>query len=186
MASSAGSNFANTRFDVTGNVNSGSAVAHLVDSSDYTTILVANFSADRNLGIGLTASKLNINGAGFLPRLGTLVDPEYANGGGITVQSMAVADDATYAFPRSTYMENGASLRVLTSSAGGATNFLFLHGDSLITSISAASAVVFANTSNPNTDTKVNVWIDTAASPPAINIKNRLGDSYVFTLITLG
>lgn len=186
MASGASCNFATTRFNVCGNVNSGSVVAHLVDNSDYTTILAANFSADRNLGIGLTPSKFNINGASFLPRLGTLVDPEYSSGGGITVQSMAVADDATYAFPRSTYMANGASLRVLTSSAGGATNFLFLHGDSLITSISAASAVVFANTSNPNTDTKVNVWIDTAASPPAINIKNRLGDSYVFTLITLG
>jgi hypothetical protein len=157
-----------------------------VDSSDYTTILAANFSAERNVGIGLTASKTNLNGGAFLARLPTLVDPEYANGGGITVQSMAVADGATYAFPRSTYMSNGASLRMLTSSFGGATNFLFLHGDSTITSVSAGSRIAFADTANPNTATKLNVWIDTAASPPAINIKNLTGDSYVFTLITLG
>ncbi len=187
LASNASGRFDINKFEVSGNVNSTApAVAHLVSNSNFTTILTADFNADRNQNIGLTASLVNSNGAGFLPRVGTIVDPNSANGGGITVQSALLADDATYAFPRSTYVANGASLRVLTSSFGGTTNFLFFHGTSTVTSVSAGTDIASANTSNPNTDTKLNVWIDTAASPPAINIKNRLGDSYVFTLITLG
>lgn len=187
LASNASGRFDINKFEVSGNVNAtATAVPHLVSTSDYSGILRADFNAYRNQNIGLTASQLNGSGNGFLPRFGTIVDPNSQSGGGVTVQSAIVADDATYAFPRSTYMANGASLRMLTSSCGGVSNFLFLHGDSTITSVSAGSNVAFANTSNPNTDTRVNVWIDTAASPPAINIKNRLGDSYVFTLITLG
>jgi hypothetical protein len=187
MASGSGSNFANTRFDITGNVNSGSTVAHLVDVSDYTTILVANFSAERNVGIGLTASKLNINGAGFLSRTGTLVDPEYSSGGGMTVQSMAIAQDATYLFPRCTYMKDGASLRLLTSSYGGATNILFLHGDQTLTAVSAVPArITLGSTSDPSPPSgKFGVWIDTTTG--GINVKNKTTEgSFVVTLITLG
>jgi hypothetical protein len=187
LASGSGESFALNKFEVSGNVNAtATAVPHLVSNGDYTTVLRANFNASRNQNIGLTANFVNENQRGFLPRVGTIVDPEYGYGGGISVQSQIVADDATYAFPSSTYMANGSSMRMLVSDYGGTSNFLFLHGNSTITSVSAGSNVVFANTSNPDTDTKLNVWINTAASPPVITIKNRLGQSTVFTLFTLG
>ena len=99
------------------------------------------------------------------------------------MQSQIVENGATYAFPANTYQTDGASMRMLVSSWGGATNFLFLHGDSTITSVSAGSLVAFANTANPNAASKVNVWIQGGAT---INIKNNLGSSRVFTLFTLG
>jgi hypothetical protein len=184
LASNASGRFDINKFEVSGNVNANAtAVPHLVNNTDFVSILRADFNAYQNQNIGLTASQLNGNGNGFLPRFGTLVDPDSQNGGGVTVQSVLLADDETYAFPRCTYVSNGASLRMLTSSFGGTTNFLFLHGDNVITSISAGSNIAFANTANPDTDTDLNVWIQGAAT---INIKNRLGDSRVFTLITLG
>ena len=187
LASSTGCTFALNKFEVSGNVNAtATAVPHLVSTSDYTTVLFANFNASRNQNIGLTANLLNTNEQAFLPRVGTIVDPQYGFGGGISVQSQIVADDATYAFPSNTYFANGSSMRMLVSDYGGTSNFLFLQGNSTITSVSAGSSVAFANTSNPDTDTKLNVWIDTGASPPVITIKNRLGQSTVFTLFTFG
>jgi hypothetical protein len=185
LASNASGRFDINKFEVSGNVNANAtAVPHLVNNTDFVSILRADFNAYQNQNIGLAASQFNNNGNGFLPRFGTLVDPDSQNGGGVTVQSAIIADQATYAFPRSTFMANGASLRMLTSSCGGITNFLFLHGDSLITSVSAGSHVAFANTVNPNTSIRANVWIDPLTL--LINVKNRLGDSYIFTLITLG
>ena len=183
LQSSTTCNFALNKFEVSGNVHStATAVPHLV-ASDFTTVLSANFNASRNQNIGLTANLLNQNEKGFLPRVGTIVDPEYGFGGGISVQSQIVDSEATYAFPRNTYMENGASLRMLTSNWGGGTNFLFLHGDNTITSLHTGAQVVFANAANLDTPSKVNVWINAGAT---INIKNRLGSSRIFTLITFG
>jgi hypothetical protein len=184
LASNASGRFDINKFEVSGNVNATApAVRHLVNNTDFTTILTADFNAYQNQNIGLTASQLNANGNGFLPRFGTLVDPDSQNGGGVTVQSVLLANNETYAFPRCTYVSNGASLRMLTSSLGGTTNFLFMHGSNIITSISAGSNISFASTANPNTPGNLNVWIQGAAT---ININNQLGDSRVFTLITLG
>jgi hypothetical protein len=186
LASSGGESFELNKFEVSGNVNATAiAVPHLVSTSDYLTVLFANFNAYRNQNIGVAANQLNINSRGFMPRIGTLVDPDFGRGGGISVQSVRLVDDETYAFPRNTYLANGSSMRMLTSDFGGSTNFLFLHGDDIITSISAGSNISFANTANPNVDTDLNVWIDSTVSP-VISIKNRLGDTRVFTLFTFG
>jgi hypothetical protein len=179
LASSTGCTFALNKFEVSGNVNAtATAKPHLVSTSDYTTVLTANFNASRNQNIGVTANLLNQNEKAFLPRVGTIVDPAYGYGGGISVQSQIVEDDATYAFPAITYQTNGASMRMLTSSWGGATNFLFLHGDGTLTSVSAGAKISLTT----NVDDLLNVYIDAGL----INIKNRLGSSRVFTLFTLG
>lgn len=186
LASSASSNFEINRLSVNSNTNAGTAVPQFVNTTDYSTIMVSNTSALRNYNIGLAADLAFINNAGqsFLPRIGSIVDPDSSFGGAVSVQSISVASEGSYAFPRRSYFLNGASMRMLTSDIGGTGNFLFLHGSSTITSISAGAAIDFASTANPNTADKINVWIDTSTG--LINIKNRKSFALKFTLFTLG
>jgi len=186
LASSTSSNFEINRLSVNSNTNAGTAVPQFVNTSDYTTIMVSNTSALRNYNIGLAADLAFINNAGqsFLPRIGSIVDPDSSFGGAVSVQSISVASEGSYAFPRRSYFLNGASMRMLTSDIGGTGNFLFLHGSSTITSVSAGAAIDFASTTNPNTADRINVWIDTSTG--LINIKNRKSFALKFTLFTLG
>jgi hypothetical protein len=186
LASSAASNFEKNRLIVNDNTNAGTAVKQFVNTTDYSTIMVSNTSALRNYNIGLEADSAFINNAGqsFLPRIKSIVDPDSSFGGAVSVQSISVAADGSYAFPRRSYFLNGASMRMLTSDIGGTGNFLFLHGSSTITSISAGAAISFANTADPATADRINVWIDTSTG--LINIKNRKSFALKFTLFTLG
>ena len=187
LASSAASNFEKNRLIVNDNTNAGTAVKHFVNTSNFTTIMVSDTSALRNYNIGLAADLASINNAGqsFLPRIGSIVDPDSSFGGAVSVQSISVAaSGGTYAFPRRSYFLNGASMRMLTSDIGGTGNFLFLHGSSTITSISAGAAISFANTADPGTADRINVWIDTSTG--LINITNRKSFALKFTLFTLG
>ena len=187
LASSAASNFEKNRLIVNDNTNAGTAVKQFVNTTDYSTIMVSNTSALRNYNIGLEADLAFINNAGqsFLPRIQSIVDPDSSFGGAVSVQSISVAaSGGTYAFPRRSYFLNGASMRMLTSDIGGTGNFLFLHGSSTITSVSAGAAISFANTADPGTADRINVWIDTSTG--LINITNRKSFALKFTLFTLG
>lgn len=67
------------------------------------------------------------------------------------------------------------------------TLFMFVHGNTVLTSIYRGSNVVGTNTTNPDTDGKVNVWLSTPGfATSTVSVKNRLGGTRVFTLYTFG
>jgi hypothetical protein len=183
MANSSSGTYDKNFIVATGNVNwSGSAVRHLINTSSPTTYYPANIVEFGNVNIGLADSQLRATTTAFVPRIGDVAPIDSSDGGMYSVQAVIVADDAEYSFPQKGYLGTGSSLRFINSSFDGTTNFLFSQGTNTITSISAGTNVSFANTTNPDVDTDLNVWIDSNL----IRIKNRLGSSRTFTLFSMG
>jgi hypothetical protein len=167
----------------TGNVNwTATPVRHLINSSSPTSYYPANIVEFGNVNIGLAERQDRATATAFVPRFGDIAPIDSSDGGMYSVQAVIVADDAEYSFPAKGYLPNGSSLRFISSNVNGTTNFLFSQGTNTITSISAGTNVSFANTTNPDVDTDLNVWIDS----DLIRIKNRLGSSRVFTLFSMG
>jgi hypothetical protein len=167
----------------TGNVNwTATPVRHLINTSSPTSYYPAKIIAFGNVNIGLAERTDKAQATAFVPRFGDVAPSDSSDGGMYSVQAVVVADDAEYSFPAKGYLPNGSSLRFISSNFDGTTNFLFSQGTNTITSISAGTNVSFANTTNPDVDTDLNVWI----ASDLIRIKNRLGSSRVFTLFSMG
>ncbi len=183
MANSSNGTYDKNFIVATGNVNwTATPVRHLINTSSPTSYYPANIVAFSNINIGLAERKNRATDTAFVPRFGDIAPIDSSDGGMYSVQAVIVADDAEYSFPQKGYLGTGSSLRFISSSLNGTTNFLFSHGTNTITSISAGTNVSFANTTNPDVDTDLNVWIDS----DLIRIKNRLGSSRTFTLFSMG
>lgn len=167
----------------TGNVNwTATPVRHLINTSSPTNYYPANIVEFGNINIGLSDSQYRATSTAFVPRLGDIAPIDSSDGGMYSVQAVIVANDAEYSFPQKGYLASGSSLRYISSSYSGTTNFLFSQGTNTITSISAGANVSFANTTNPDVIANLNVWINSNL----IRIKNRLGSSRAFTLFSMG
>lgn len=106
------------------------------------------------------------------------------NHGGLSVQSVSLADDASYAFARRG-VEPTRLLVGISVSYGAGTQGLLSCGDNDIYVIAATTPNDFeASTtgSNPDVDGKVNLWF----TGNKLNVKNRLGSSRIFTISFLG
>ena len=183
MANSSSGTYDKNFIVATGNVNwTATPVRHLINTSSPTSYYPANIVAFSNINIGLAERKNRATDSAFVPRFGDIAPIDSSDGGMYSVQAVIVADDAEYSFPQKGYLVTGSSLRFISSSLNGTTNFLFSHGTNTITSISAGTNVSFANTTNPDVDTDLNVWIDS----DLVRIKNRLGSSRTFTLFSMG
>jgi hypothetical protein len=183
MANSSSGTYDKNFIVATGNVNwTATPVRHLINTSSPTSYYPANIVAFSNINIGLAERKNRATDSAFVPRFGDIAPIDSSDGGMYSVQAVIVADDAEYSFPQKGYLGTGSSLRFISSSLNGTTNFLFSHGTNTITSISAGTNVSFANTTNPDVDTDLNVWIDS----DLVRIKNRLGSSRTFTLFSMG
>jgi len=183
MANASGGTYDKNFIIATGNVNwTATPVRHLINQSSPTAYYPATITAFGNINIGLADQKLRATSSAFVPRIGDIAPLDSADGGMFSVQAVVVADDAEYSFPQKGYLSSGSSLRYISSSFSGVTNFLFTQGSSTITSISAGANVSSANTTNPDVDGNMNVWIDSNL----VRIKNRLGSSRVFTLFSMG
>jgi hypothetical protein len=175
-------------FALHGNRHNSAAVRHLVNVSSPTTYYTANVSAFNNTNINLADDSAGGYPAernrpnAIISRIQPVGDPETNEGGIMSVQSVVVADDATYAFPYRGYVGYG-SVRILTGSTGDNASCVFRHGSSTTTSISAGANVSLGTSSNPDVDGNVNIW---SSSADIISIKNRLGSSRTFTLYTFG
>jgi hypothetical protein len=96
-------------------------------------------------------------------------------------QSVSLADDASYTFAP---MENGLyPVYMITSSYARTANGVFTH-DTYTNAIldltgSTSTNIAYGSGSNPDTDNKLNVWVD---ANYCINIKNRLGSTRSFNL----
>lgn len=104
--------------------------------------------------------------------------------GALSVQSVSIADDASYAFERRGLTPNRALIGI-TVDYDSTTNGVLSCSDNAIYVIAARSPNSFeASTTgtNPDVDNKVNLWF----TGGKLNIKNRLGSSRIFTIWFLG
>jgi hypothetical protein len=168
----------------TGNANGGATVPHMIDVGTPANLFEANIVAIGNINIGNQVSKQRASGTSFVPRLG-IVAPTEENGSQFSIQSVVVANDAEYTFPRRTYSQNGGLRFISVSSFGGECNALFSGAGGTLTSIytNATGAVIAATGAAGTTASKINIGQNGSGD---INVRNKLGASYIVTLFSWG
>jgi hypothetical protein len=105
-------------------------------------------------------------------------------GGAVSVQSTSIADDATYEFAERFYFPSRGLFSVSVT-YDYTTQGLFATGGNAIYSIAAPAGSLFEVSTagtNPDVDGKFNMWY----TGGNLNVKNRLGDSYVVTVTFMG
>lgn len=113
-----------------------------------------------------------------------LADEAGAAGGAASVQSVSLADDASAAFDRRFFTSN-RGLFAVSVNYEYTTQGLFATGSNQIYKIAVPAGDAFAvstSGTNPDTDTKFNMWF----TGGKLNVKNRLGDSVIVTVMFLG
>jgi hypothetical protein len=113
-----------------------------------------------------------------------LADEAGAAGGAASVQSVSLADDATAEFDRR-FFNSSRGLFAVSVNFEYTSQGLFAAGSNQIHKIAAASGDVFSvstSGTNPDVDNKLNLWF----TGGKLNVKNRLGDSYVVTVMFIG
>lgn len=113
-----------------------------------------------------------------------LADPAGRAGGAVSVQSQALANDASFTFDRR-FFNSGRGLIIVSVNFDYTTQGMFAIGSNGVYSIAAHGSNVFsASTTGSNLDTanRLNLWF----TGGALNVKNRLGDSYVVTVVFIG
>jgi hypothetical protein len=106
------------------------------------------------------------------------------NGGAVSVQSAAVADDATKEFDARFY-NTTRGLFVVSVDYDYTTQGVFVTGSNAIYSIAAPAGSLFEVSTagtNPDVDNKFNMWY----TGGKLNVKNRLGGLYVVTVNFIG
>lgn len=138
------------------------------------------------LNQGFTASYANSSSTSKGPLLAgaALADQTGAAGGAASVQSIALADDASYAFDARFY-NTSRGLFIVSVNYDYTTQAVFATGGNAIYSIAAPAGSLFevsTGGTNPDVDGKFNMWY----TGGKLNVKNRLGDSYVATVAFIG
>jgi hypothetical protein len=156
----------------------------MIDVGTPANLFEANIVAIGNINIGNQVSKQRASGTSFVPRLG-IVAPTEENGSQFSIQSVVVANDAEYTFPRRTYSQNGGLRFISVSSFGGECNALFSGAGGTLTSIytNATGAVIAATGAAGTTASKINIGQNGSGD---INVRNKLGASYIVTLFSWG
>jgi hypothetical protein len=106
------------------------------------------------------------------------------NGGATSIQSTTLADDATYQFD-SRFYNTGRGLFVVSVDFDYTSQAIFVTGGNAIYSIAAPGGSVFevsTGGTNPDVDGKFNMWY----TGGKLNVKNRLGGTYVATVNFIG
>jgi hypothetical protein len=106
------------------------------------------------------------------------------NGGAVSVQSAALADDATKEFDARFY-NTTRGLFVVSVDYDYTTQGVFVTGGNAIYSIAAPGGSLFEVSTagtNPDVDNKFNMWY----TGGKLNVKNRLGGTYVATITFIG
>jgi hypothetical protein len=120
------------------------------------------------------------------PLLGpsALSDPLSAAGGAVSVQSKDLADDATFEFD-ARFFNTSRGLFAVSVNFEYTTQGLFATSGNAIYLIAAATGDLFEVSTagtNPDVDGRFNMWY----TGGKLNVKNRLGGSYVATVTFLG
>jgi hypothetical protein len=164
-----------------GNINNGAEVPF---GWYLTTPFNANYSVIDSVGMTPDAYLERANSLSFPSKINHLA-PD-GGGGLLSVQAVTIADDATYVFPISGWF-SGNTFRILSVGANETFTGIFVDGSNAVTDYGGglSTGLEFAGatpTVNPDVDTKVNIF----RSGSSIAIKNRIGSSRLFTLVTIG
>jgi hypothetical protein len=190
--SAVATNGTDTNFDIIAtnvvNIDGVSTPANakpFVTTSTGTSVVYAGMLSG-GLNQGFTASYANSSSTSKGPLLAgaALADQSGAAGGGASVQSTALADDATYAFDARFY-NTSRGLFIVSVNYDYTTQAVFATGGNAIYSIAAPGGSLFevsTGGTNPDVDGKFNMWY----TGGKLNVKNRLGDSYVATVAFIG
>jgi hypothetical protein len=106
------------------------------------------------------------------------------NGGATSIQSTALADDATYQFD-SRFYNTSRGLFVVSVDFDYTTQGVFATGGNAIYSIAAPAGSLFTVSTagtNPDVDGQFNMWF----TGGKLNVKNRLGSTQVVTVNFIG
>ena len=115
---------------------------------------------------------------------GALSDPYNREGGASSVQSYAVVDDATYEFDARFY-NTTRGLFVVSIDYDYTTQGVFATGSNAIYAIAVPAGNLFqvsTSGTNPDVDGRFNMWY----TGGKLNVKNRLGATYVVTVNFIG
>jgi hypothetical protein len=156
-----------------------------VTTSTGTSVVYAGMLSG-GLNQGFTASYANSSSTSKGPLLSgaALADQSGTSGGSASVQSIALADDATHAFDARFY-NTSRGLFMVSVNYDYTTQAVFVTGGNAIYSIAAPVGSLFevsTGGTNPDVDGKFNMWY----TGGKLNVKNRLGDSYVATVAFIG
>jgi hypothetical protein len=114
----------------------------------------------------------------------TRIMPKETNEGGtIVTESAEVDDDDTYAFSQRNHT-TGIGIYFISANEDDKAQGIFACDTNTQTDLTngAATSIAYGNAANPDTDTKLNVWV----SSNKINIKNRLGGTRIISLMSYG
>jgi hypothetical protein len=113
-----------------------------------------------------------------------LADPSNRAGGAVSVQSAVLADDASLTFARRFFTNNRGLILVSVNFDYTSQAVMSCGSDDIYVIAADVGHIFEASTtgSNPDVDNKFNLWFTSGA----LNVKNRLGDSYVVTVTFVG
>jgi hypothetical protein len=182
--------FDSNHFVCVGNVNaSGTAVAHLIDSTAAAPLYPTNITAIANVNIGLAASQEGATGLSFIPRLGGCA-PMQEGYAGMSIQTVTLASGASHTFPRRYVNTEGATFLIVSNNIGGTANAMFTlqgaTGGTLITNWANSAADIAASGGPPSVAGTLGIGRDVATANEPIRIKNNFTGSRSFTLFTFG
>jgi polygalacturonase len=180
MSGNGGGAVANNIITATGNVNAGTEVPFSWYPSGSQEV-TAHYSIINCTGMTPVANLISNSGQSFPSGISTL-GATARSGGLVQVHSVSIADDATYQFPEVGYASQ-FTFRVLSVNYNSVTTGIFTDTNTTVTDYGGGLSTGIAyGATNPDTDTKVNVY----RNGSNLEIKNRLGSSRVFTLISMG
>jgi hypothetical protein len=138
------------------------------------------------LNQGFLATYVNSSSTNKGPLLAgaALSSPSGSAGGSASVQSISIADDGTYQFDARFY-NNTRGLFAVSVNYDYTTQGLFATGSNQIHKIAVPVGELFevsTTGTNPDVDNRFNMWY----TGGKLNVKNRLGDSYVVTVTFMG
>jgi hypothetical protein len=156
----------------------------MIDVGTPANLFEANIVAIGNINIGTQESKQRASYTSFVPRLG-IVAPVESRGSQFSIQAVVIANDAEYTFPRRTYTQNGGLRFISASDVGGGCNALFSEASGTLTSIytNTSGTVLAATGVAGTTASRLNIGQDANGD---INVRNKLGASYIVTLFSWG
>ena len=187
-----GTNGTDTNFDIVAtnvvNIDGVSTPANAVDFVRTTTGVATNYGGLMLGGLnqGFNNSYTNSSSGTDAPMLvgGGLSDAFGGAGGSVSVQSIDLADDASHTFDERFYFST-RGLFAVSVNYDYTSQGLFATGSDQIHAIAAHGSSVFevsTSGANPDVDNKFNMWF----TGGELNVKNRLGGSYVTTVTFMG
>lgn len=133
--------------------------------------------------LNVYANNSSVN-KGSLLSGGALADEKNRDGGASSVQSFGLADDVSFAFD-SRFYDTSRGLFIVSVNYDYTTQGVFVTGGNAIYSIAVPAGNLFevsTSGTNPDVDGRFNMWY----TGGKLNVKNRLGATYVVTVNFIG